>query len=84
MTFSIELLVTGLVKNILSPRTWAWLAATLLVLYGVHQNSEHNWLGVLVICWCIISVFFIGGKAFADALNVMVKDRMDIDVKLGK
>lgn len=82
--FSWKTLVTGVVKNTLSPRTWAWLAATALTWHGVYRDGEHAWLSTLIVCWCIISVFFLGGKAFQDALNTMVRDRMDVDVKVGK
>lgn len=82
--FSLNELVTGVVKNILSPRTWAWAASTILLYIVCWRDGEHLWINTVIICHCIITIFFVGGKAFQDALNHMVHERMDVDIDLDK
>lgn len=82
--FSFNLFITGLVKNIMSPRTWSWAVASGFTVWMCYRDGDHSWLNTLIIVWGVISVFFIGGKAFQDALNHMVKERMDVDIAIKK
>lgn len=82
--FSFNKLITGLICNLASPRTWAWAASTVLLYLVCWRDGEHVWINTVVICHCIISVFFVGGKSLQDALNHMVKERMDVDIDITK